>query len=275
MTLSDDAPGTATATATSTANVGPATTAVRMVITEGVTDINITNFLGGGPITSVGPIIYPDHLPQKGYTLTLSGGQLYLSIANNVPSGGGLSAPDVSFQYSEDGQTRMATVKAVNVTPGNNSNTLDLTQSKVGPYDFSYVAGQQHGQSIVFAPDSDANILAFTATSDSTPAKFDTVSNFNPSTDQIDLSEIPNVISIHSLGSFGAVPAGNVVTPDSVDWLVDKATNQTIVFVNTTATAQTAQTASMEIVLNGQLSLASKDFVLSELSVVTRRSHLA
>ena len=265
VTLSDDAPGTATATATSSITVNPAVaTAPQLVITEGVTNINITNFLGGGPITSVGPIIYPDHLPQKGYTLTLLNGQVYLSIANNLPSGGDLSAPEVSFQFTENGQTETATIKAINVTPGNNSNTLDLTQSGVGPYDFSYIAGQPHGQSIIFAPGSDTNVLAFTATSDSTPEKFDTVSSFDPSTDLIDLSEIPGVTSIHSLGIFTAIPTGSIVAPDSVAWLVDTATNQTLVFVDTTATAQTAVAASMEIVLNGQLSLKTSDFVLSE-----------
>jgi hypothetical protein len=60
-----------------------------------------------------------------------------------------------------------------------------------------------------------------------------------------------------------AVPAGNFVVPDGVDWLVDKATNQTLVFVDTTAATQSAQTASMEIILNGQLGLTNSDFALS------------
>ena len=90
------------------------------------------------------------------------------------------------------------------------------------------------------------------------------MSNFNPATDGLDFSEIPGIISIHSLGSFSAIPSGNIVAPNSVDWLVDTNTNQTIVFANTTANAETAKTGSMEVVLNGQLGLASKNFVVSE-----------
>ena len=106
--------------------------------------------------------------------------------------------------------------------------------------------------------------MGFTATSNSTPAKFDTVANFNAPTDEIDLSEIPGVTSVRSLGSFGAIPNSNIVVPNSVDWLINTKTNQTIVYVNKTATPETAQTASMEIVLNGQLTLSSSNFVLSE-----------
>jgi hypothetical protein len=234
-----------------------------MVITEGVTDINITNFLGGGPITSIGSINYPAGIPQKGYILTLSGGQVYLTIDNNLPSGGYLRAPDVTFNYTIGGYTATADIKAINVTPGNNANTLDLTNSAIGPYSFSYISAQPHGQPIVFAPGT-KNVLAFTGTSDSTPAKFDTVSNFDPSLDQMDLSEIPGITSVHALGSFNAIPSGNIVAAHSIDWLIDKATNQTIVFVNNTATAHAAATASMKIILNGQLNLTPRDFVLSE-----------
>ena len=49
VTLADDAPGTATASAISTVNVNPVGNAVRMVITEGVTDIDITSFLAVAP----------------------------------------------------------------------------------------------------------------------------------------------------------------------------------------------------------------------------------
>jgi hypothetical protein len=104
-----------------------------MVISEGVTNIDITQFLAGGAITSIGPIIYPNKLPQKGYTLTLSDGEVYLSIDNNVPSGGRLSAPDVSFPYTAGGEIRTATIKAVNVAAGNNSKMLGLTNTKIGP----------------------------------------------------------------------------------------------------------------------------------------------
>ena len=76
----------------------------------------------------------------------------------------------MSFQYTAGGQIKTATIKAVNVTPGNNSNTLDLTSSAVGPYNFSYIAGQQHGQRVILSPgSSDTNVLGFTATSDLTP----------------------------------------------------------------------------------------------------------
>jgi hypothetical protein len=263
VTLSEDAPGTATATANSTVNVRSAAP-VRMVISEGVTDIDITSFLGSGAITSIGPINYPANLPQKGYTLALVGGKVFLSIANNLPSGGGLSAPDVSFQYTASGRVETAIIKAVNVTPGNNGNTLDLTNSKVGAYDFSYLAGQPHGQNIVLAAGADTDVLAFTDVSDSTPAKFDTVANFDPRSDVLDFSEIPGLTSAHALGTVSTIPGGSIVAPNSVDWLVDRTTNQTIVYANTTSVAENAATASMEIVLDGQLQLSSSNFLLSE-----------
>src|SRR5262249_29164429 len=129
---------------------------------------------------------------------------------------------------------------------------------------FSYIAAQQHGQNVVLAPGNGTDILAFTNTSDSTPAKFDTVRNFDPLADRIDLSEIPGITSVHYLGSLRTAPLGNVLAPHSVDWFVNTAANQTLVYVNTTATAQSLLGASMEIVLSGQLGLANNNFVLSE-----------
>jgi hypothetical protein len=114
------------------------------------------------------------------------------------------------------------------------------------------------------APNDETDILAFTAASDSTPSKFDTISNFDPTVDRIDLSEIPGIFSVHALGSFSTIPAGNIAAPNSVSWFIDLATKQTIIDVNTTASVQSTLTASMEIVLNGQLVLTNSDFVMSE-----------
>src|SRR5262249_54955021 len=92
----------------------------------------------------------------------------------------------------------------------------------------------------------------------------DTIVNFDTASDKLDFSEIPGITSLNNLGTKSAIPDGTFVAPDSITWFVDTATNQTIVYANATSSAESAASASMEIVLSGQKTLSSSDFVLSE-----------
>jgi hypothetical protein len=250
-----------------TINVTVAASLPRLVISEGVTNIDITSFLGAGTITGTPSIVYPAGVTPKGYTVTLSDGHVYLTVDNNVPGGGGQSAPDVNLSYTLNGQSTSAVIKAINVTPGNNSSTLDLTSSAVGAYGVSYLTPQPSGKSgetIVLPTSPSADIFAYTSVTDSIPGAFDTILNFDPTSDKIDFSEIQGITSLNPLGTLSAIPGTAFVAAHSITWFVDTATNQTIIFVNSTSAAQSANKASMEVVLAGQKSLSPSNFVLSE-----------
>ncbi len=84
----------------------------------------------------------------------------------------------------------------------------------------------------------------FKAISDSTPgASHDTITDFTHGSDHIDLSAIAGATIVQ-----GAVGAASTVAANSISWFVDNAHNQTIVYVNTTATANHVD---MEIHLTG------------------------
>ena len=184
-----------------------------------------------------------------------------------MPEGAGLSAPDVILSYTLNGQAATADIKAINVTPANNSTTLDLTSLAVGAYNFSYLTPQPSGaggETIILPTAQAHDVIAYTNTSDSVPGGFDTIQNFDPASDKLDFSEIPGITSFHNLGTLSAVPSGTPVGAHSITWFIDSATSQTIVYVNPTSVAESAAAASMEVVLAGKKTLSSTNFVHSE-----------
>jgi VCBS repeat-containing protein len=87
--------------------------------------------------------------------------------------------------------------------------------------------------------------FVFKAASDSQPGagQFDTITNFVHNADHIDLSAIFGADHVQ-----GEVTEANTVAANSISWFVDSKNNQTIVYVNTTATANHVD---MEIHLAG------------------------
>jgi Ca2+-binding RTX toxin-like protein len=98
----------------------------------------------------------------------------------------------------------------------------------------------------------------YTATSDSTQATSDTITDFTHGSDQIDLSAITGATTFQATALAGT---GSTVNAHSVAWL--QTGGNTRVYVNNTGSGVVASSAVMRINLTGLVSLTSADFVLS------------
>ena len=90
-----------------------------------------------------------------------------------------------------------------------------------------------------------SDTFVFKAVSDSQPGagQFDTITDFAHNSDHIDLTAIAGASHVQ-----GLVATANVVDANSVSWFVDNAHNETVLYVNTSATANHVD---MEIHLTG------------------------
>jgi hypothetical protein len=96
--------------------------------------------------------------------------------------------------------------------------------------------------------------FVFKAIVDSQPRDFDTITNFSHNSDHIDLTAIAGANTVQ-----GLVDAASSVDAHSISWFVDNANNQTIVYVNTT---DTANHVDMEIHLTGSnINLSGSDIL--------------
>ncbi len=98
--------------------------------------------------------------------------------------------------------------------------------------------------------------FVFKSTADSQPGdgQSDTITDFTHNSDHIDLSQILGLANIQ-----GQVAAANTVDANSVSWFVDNAHNETIVYVNTSTTANHVD---MEIHLTGtNINLTGSDIL--------------
>ncbi|WP_246917353.1 Ig-like domain-containing protein [Bradyrhizobium sp. SHOUNA76] len=129
------------------------------------------------------------------------------------------------------------------------SNTLD------GQAGDDVIQGRGGADTLIGGAGSDQ--FVFAAVSDSTVASHDTISDFVHGTDIIDTSAIAGVTSVQGLLSGSAQVAAH-----SIGWIESGA--NTIVYVNSSATAQSEGAADMEIVLTNVTAntLTSQDFLL-------------
>jgi RTX calcium-binding nonapeptide repeat (4 copies) len=98
--------------------------------------------------------------------------------------------------------------------------------------------------------------FVFRTIADSTPGagNFDTVGGFVHNSDHLDLTAIAGATNVQ-----GLVNSANTVGANSISWLVDNVQNQTIVYVNTTGTANHVD---MEIHLTGtNINLSGSDIL--------------
>jgi Ca2+-binding RTX toxin-like protein len=96
----------------------------------------------------------------------------------------------------------------------------------------------------------------FKSVMDSPPGdgQSDTITDFTHNSDHIDLSAILGLANIQ-----GQVAAAHTVDANSISWFVDNAHNETIVYVNTTTTANHVD---MEIHLTGtNINLTGSDIL--------------
>ena len=98
--------------------------------------------------------------------------------------------------------------------------------------------------------------FVFKSVADSLPGagNFNTITDFTPNSDHIDLTAIAGANAVQ-----GAVNGANTVDAHSISWFVDNEQNQTIVYVNTT---DTANHVDMEIHLTGtNINLSGSDIL--------------
>ena len=98
--------------------------------------------------------------------------------------------------------------------------------------------------------------FVFKAVSDSLPGAghFDTITNFAHGMDHIDLTSIAGAANLQ-----GQVAEASMVAPNSISWFVDNPHNETVLYVNTTATANHVD---MEIHLAGtNINLTGSDIL--------------
>jgi hypothetical protein len=98
--------------------------------------------------------------------------------------------------------------------------------------------------------------FVFKAVSDSLPGAghFDTITNFVHSADHIDLTSIAGAANVQ-----GQVAEASMVAANSISWFVDNTHNETVLYVNTTATANHVD---MEIHLAGtNINLTGSDIL--------------
>jgi hypothetical protein len=144
-----------------------------------------------------------------------------------------------------------ATASFVLTSDGNGGTLIaDATTSRSG----TGIDAGNGGNTLVGTAGSDT--FVFNAIADSQPGvgNFDTIKNFTHNSDYIDLTAITGANTIQ-----GPVDAATSVAAHSISWFVDGATNQTIVYVNTT---DRANHVDMEIHLTGSnINLSGSDIL--------------
>ena len=155
-----------------------------------------------------------------------------------------------SFMLTSDGNggTLVTESSSPSTPAGNSANTL------VGTSNDDIIIANSPGQTLTGGGGNDT--FVFKATRDSTPGEgqSDTITDFTHNSDHIDLSEILGLANIQ-----GQVDAANTVDANSISWFVDNAHNQTVVYVNTSATANHVD---MEIHLTGtNINLTGSDIL--------------
>jgi len=98
--------------------------------------------------------------------------------------------------------------------------------------------------------------FVFKAVTDSQPGAghFDTITDFTHNSDHIDLSSIAGAANVQGLDT-----EANTVAANSVSWFIDNAHNETLLYVNTSATANHVD---MEIHLTGtNINLSGSDIL--------------
>ena len=98
--------------------------------------------------------------------------------------------------------------------------------------------------------------FVFKAVADSQPGagQFDTITDFTHNSDHIDLTSIAGAANVQ-----GQVAEANTVAANSISWFVDNTHNETVLYVNTTATANHVD---MEIHLAGtNINLTGSDIL--------------
>ena len=176
---------------------------------------------------------------------------------DGTPAGGTIDGQQLqeqgSFSYA-DGTTgsyvEVALDTAVGTPSGANADSAPSNNFTAGNDTILASAGG------VLSGGAGNDTFVFKAITDSPPGdgQSKTITDFTHNSDHIDLSEILGLANIQ-----GQVDAANTVDANSISWFVDNTHNQTVVYVNTSATANHVD---MEIHLTGtNINLTGSDIL--------------
>jgi VCBS repeat-containing protein len=131
----------------------------------------------------------------------------------------------------------------------------------VGGYGADHLSGGKGNDSFVFL-----------STADSNAARFDVITDFKSGSDRIDLTALGALSLLALTSTSTSVPAHTIA------WFYDSATNQTILYVNSTdQTHDIGDSALLEIHLEGLVTVQASDFVPepNEAPVVVAAEHVS
>jgi VCBS repeat-containing protein len=219
----------------------------------------------GFVLSSEGVLSTADNLDSGIYTLNVFNGSTTTVMKIWVGTTGNdsfnfatLSNPDgINLAYGLNGVDVITGDGGLDfIVGGQQSNTLNagsgMTTLVAGPQGDTLTAGT--GVDIFYGAGGDDKFV-FDAITDSPGAgNFDTINNFTQNSDLIDLTSIAGATEVQ-----GLVNTISTVDAHSISWFVDSASNQTIVYVNTT---DTADHVDMEIHLTGtNINLSGSDIL--------------
>ncbi|HEX5509910.1 MAG TPA: M10 family metallopeptidase C-terminal domain-containing protein, partial [Pseudolabrys sp.] len=165
---------------------------------------------------------------------------------------------DGSFDYTVSDPDSLSDTGHVTVSKqsGNTLNGSSVSEILIGNSEANTLNGGG-GADILIGNGGD-DTFVFKSVTDSQPGAghYDTINDFAAGADHIDLTAITGATNIQDLAQ------GNTLAAHSVGWLVDSAHDQTIVYVNTTDTAETPGHTDMEIHLVGTNIDLSNAFLL-------------
>jgi VCBS repeat-containing protein len=205
-----------------------------------------------------------DVLIGKGGNDLLNGGDgndlLAGGAGNDALSGGNGSDTAVYIDASSSVTVNLGTGTA---SGGDGNDTLNSIENVIGSAfndsltgngGANVLTGGGGGDNLAGGGGSDTFVFKLTTDSQPGASHFDTINDFTHNSDHIDLTAIAGATHMQ-----GLVGTAATVDANSISWFVDSANNQTVVYVNTTATPNHVD---MEIHLAGaNINLAGTDIL--------------
>jgi Ca2+-binding RTX toxin-like protein len=195
---------------------------------------------------------------------TLNGGDgndaLTGGLGNDVLNGG--NGIDTAV-YIDAPSSVTVNLAAGTATGGDGNDTLNSIENVIGSAHNDTLTGDAianvlnggaGGDSLMGGTGNDTFVFKSVIDSEPGAGQFDTIADFTHNSDHIDLTAIAGATSVQGLVATAATVGAN-----SISWFVDNAHNETILYVNTSATANHVD---MEIHLTGtNINLSGSDIL--------------
>ena len=186
-----------------------------------------------------------------------AGSVTFTYAANQAGTGGTLTVTD-STNTANIGLTGKYDAAGFHATTDPNTGTLieySLNdESNPAGTGADTIISSGSGATLTGTADNDTFVFKSVMDSQAGAGHFDTITNFTHNADHIDLTTIAGATAVQ-----GAVATANTVEANSISWFVDSAHKETVLYVNTTATANHVD---MEIHLAGtNINLGGSDIL--------------